>query len=110
MDDFALAKLEAELRQLLSGEYSSLTIAFNEQHAANYATAQRWHDEWGMYGGGADHDHVTWVSEEERVAALACNSVWTCHWYPNTPVGFNCIGASSLPALISALRKGFPHG
>lgn len=98
----ALALLEASLRSLLPGEHSSLTIGFNDDHAANYVTAQEWFDEWGHYQGG-DKDYIDWASEEERLKALRENSVWTLQWYPNTPIGFNRIGASSLPALFAYL-------
>ena len=95
--DDLIARLEADLRGLLKGEYSSLTISFNEDHACNYETANQWRDY------SDPESRIDWVSEEEREKALAENSVWTCQWYPNTPVGFNCIGASSLTALIAAL-------
>ncbi|MEY1555352.1 hypothetical protein AB3Y40_06920 [Yoonia sp. R2331] len=52
------------LKGLLDGEFSSLTIGFNDDHACNYATAQQFHDEWGFYGGGADC-RIEWVSEKE---------------------------------------------
>lgn len=84
-----------ELLILLKGEFSSLTIGFNEDHACNYATAQRYHDEWGQYGAGNNDARIKWVSEEERQKAIRENSVWTIQWYPNTPIGFNCVGAST---------------
>ena len=87
-----------ELLTLLNGEFSSLTIGFNDDHASNHATAQRWHDEWGFYGGGRDDDRITWPSEEERLKAIRENSVWTIQWYPETPVGFCCVGASTFEA------------
>jgi len=87
-----------ELLTLLKGEFSSLTIGFNDDHACNYATAQSWHDEWEQYGGDADDDRIEWVSEEERLKAIRENSVWTIQWYPDTPVGFYCVGASTFEA------------
>lgn len=104
MSSDLIAELETELRSLLNGEHASLTIGFNDDHACQYVTAQEYHDKWGEYGGGADMQRIDWVSEEERLKAIRENSVWTCQWYPNTPVGFYCLGASSLPALIAALR------
>lgn len=86
------------LKTLLEGEFSSLTIGFNDDHACNYATAQRWHDEWMEYGGGNDNDRIDWPSEEERLKAISENSVWTIQWYPNSPVGFNCVAASTFEA------------
>lgn len=84
-----------ELLKLLHGKFSSLTIGFNDDHACNYVDAQKWHDEWGQYGGGADNDAIDWANEDERAKALKNNSVWTIQWYPSTPVGFNCVAAST---------------
>ena len=80
-----------DLLKLLHGEFSSLVIGFNDDHAPNYATAQQFSDE---YGDG----RIDWASEEERQKALRENSVWTIQWYPHTPVGFTCVGASSFEA------------
>lgn len=108
----ALEALERDLRGLLNGEHSFLSIGFNDGHAPNYATAQKWHDECGFYGGGHGADVSEFVSEDERAEALRTNSVWSIQWYPETPVGFCDLKASSLPALFAAIRalKGGPHG
>ena len=86
-----------ELLKLLHGEFSSLTIAFNEAHASNHVDAKGWRDEFGFYTGDAG-DFIQWVSDEERERAIRENSVWTIHWYPETPVGFCCVGASTFEA------------
>lgn len=90
-----------ELAKLLClGEFSSLTIGFNDEHACNYATAERWADEWGKYGdledfpGGAD----------DRELAIRNNTVWSAQWFPRTPVGSCLIYASSFEKLIGFLR------
>jgi hypothetical protein len=49
------------------------------------------------------YDPEDFVSEDEWAKALRENSVWTLHWYPNTPIGFNRICASSLDAIEKAL-------
>jgi hypothetical protein len=90
-------ELEKLLRGLLKGEHSSLTLSFNE-HCASYQNAA----EAESVG---DFEHFDWVSEDERKAAIAANSVWVLHWYPNTPVGFRALGASSLPALLAEAIK-----
>ncbi|URC15578.1 hypothetical protein DB2_76 [Octadecabacter Antarctic DB virus 2] len=82
------------LRSLLNGKFTSLTIGFNEDHSCNYVTAEGWRDEYGFYLGGKE-DIIDWASEDERLKAIAENSVWTIQWYPNTPVGFCIVGASS---------------
>jgi len=96
-----------DLLVLLHGQFSSLSIGFNEDHACNYVTAQGWHDEYGFYGGGRSDDPVRWVSEEERQKALATNSVWSIQWYPETPVGFCLVAASTFEAAARfALEQG----
>ncbi len=85
------------LLKLLKGEFSCLTIGFNDDHTPNYVNAQRWADEYGEYRGD-DDDRIHWVSEEERQKAIRENSVWTIQWYPDTPVGFCCVGASTFEA------------
>lgn len=93
-----MQSIEAELRSLLKGEFSSLILSFNDSPAMNYATVEQYETNYG--------DSVsTWVSEEERAKGYAENSMWTLHWYPNTPNGFYDIAASSLPALFEGLRK-----
>lgn len=84
---------------LLQGEHSLLTIGFNEEHAINHCTAQEWHDEMSGYIGD-EQDRIDWASEEERIKAIEENSVWTIQWYPATPIGFCCVGASTLEAAL----------
>ncbi len=86
-----------DLLKLLHGKFSSLTIAFNDEHAINYATAQEWHDKWHGYSGDSD-DVISWPTDEERLKAIRENSVWTIQWYPRTPVGFCCVGAPTFEA------------
>ena len=94
------SNIQADLLALLRGRYSSLTIGFNEHHAADYMTAQ----ECGRYTGDED-DFIAWASNDERLKAIGQNSVWTIQWYPDTPIGSYCVGASSLSvALLAAVR------
>lgn len=44
------------------------------------------------------------VSLQEWEKAIAENSVWVLKWYPNTPIGFNRIAASTLQAIQLALE------
>ena len=50
-------------------------------------------------------EEIDWVSDEERLLAVKLDEVWEAQWYPNTPIGFCRIGASSLPALLAALQE-----
>lgn len=93
-----MEEIENQLRSLLKGEFSSLHIGFNDEHACNYCTAQRYADEYGDY-----EMNYMWIDEEDRALALATNSVWSAQWYPDTPVGFCRKYASSLPKLLNYL-------
>lgn len=86
-----------QLLSLLNGKFSSLTIGFNDDHACNYEDAESWHDNSGFYRGDRE-DRIDWASEDERMKAIRENSVWTIQWYPETPVGFCCVGASTFEA------------
>lgn len=99
-----IKRAESLLLGLLKGEYSSLTIGFNDDHACNYVKAEGWRDEYGFYTGD-DKDRIAWVSDDEREKAIADNSVWTLQWYPRTPVGFECLGASSLSAILALIEN-----
>lgn len=96
-----LEQLENRLRALLKGKYSSLSISFNESNGPNYWTVAEDDD-------GDPMPHADWISEEERLKARAENSCWTLQWYPNTPVGFCAVKASSLTALFEyvAIEEG----
>jgi hypothetical protein len=45
------------------------------------------------------------VSPEEWRKAIAEDSVWVLHWYPETPVGFHSIAASTLEAIEAKLKE-----
>lgn len=88
-------ELERKLKGLLRGEFSSLSISFNE-HSSNYIDAAE----------AASHTMFYvddyWASDEEKRRAIEANSIWAVQWYPVTPVGFCRVLASSLDAAIKA--------
>jgi len=51
------------------------------------------------------YDANDFISEEEWRKAIAEDSVWVLHWYPNTPVGFIRIAASTLEAIEAKLKE-----
>jgi hypothetical protein len=77
----------------------SLTISFND-HATLYQTVAEWIADADMNNG------QDWVSEDEKQRAIATDSVWVCQWYPDTPVGFCSLAASSFEALMRGVREG----
>ena len=44
------------------------------------------------------------VSPEEWSKAIKEDSVWVLHWYPETPIGFYQIAASTLEAIETEIR------
>lgn len=94
----ATEAVEQSLRALLKGEHSSLSLSFNELHAPNYQTAEEFLRD-------NPEDDADWSSAEEREKAIQTNSVWRLQWYPDTPVGFHAVQASSLGAIFAALGK-----
>ena len=93
--------LQDLLQSLIVGHYGNLTISYNEQ-ANDYQTA-KYAVECGEY-----LDCTDWVSEEEKQAAIETNSIWTLHYYPDTPIGFCSISASSLTAIVQYLERQKP--
>ena len=45
------------------------------------------------------------VSLDELAKAISEDSVWVLQWYPETPIGFHRIAASTLEALQKALKE-----
>jgi hypothetical protein len=89
--------MELALRQHLQGDFSSLTITFND-HAAEYIDAK----EASRLG---QFQYVDWTSDNEKEKAITGNRVWIVQWYPVTPVGFCKVGASSLKSCVDAMEK-----
>lgn len=94
--------IEAKLKSLLRGKHSSLHLDFNDHHA-DYIEAKDLGKQF------LERTHTSWVSPEERDRAMATDSVWTLHWYPDTQVGFYSVSASSLKAVLEAALDGGDH-
>lgn len=90
--------LERQLKGLLRGKFTSVSISFNE-HSSSFIDAREV-EECG------DFKHVSWVSEAEKAKAIDTNSVWILHCYPETPGGFYAIGASSLSVCLEKTFAG----
>lgn len=67
-----------------------LYLIYN-QHRDVYETVEEFYD-------------VDFVSPEEWDKAVAEDSVWVLQWYPNTPIDFHRIAASTLEAIEQALK------
>jgi hypothetical protein len=75
-----------------------LSISFNE-HAVYYQSVQQWMDD--EHGG----QRCNWESDEEKKRAIENDSVWTCQWYPITPIGFYVAAASSYQSLMAFVAR-----
>lgn len=54
---------------------------------------------------GATYRSGDFINPEDRARCIELDSVWTVQWYPDTPVGFHVVHASSLSlALEHALK------
>lgn len=76
---------------------ASMTLTHND-HKNSYQTVEEWLADQRM-----GEQWFSWVSPEEQTKALATNSVWTLQWYPDTPVGFYALAASTFEALMEAM-------
>lgn len=86
-------KLEELAKHLLEGEFSSLSITFND-HKSNYQTAKEAIEE-GQWFSPDD-----FVSPVEMQKSIETNTIWSLQWYPQTPVGFHVLYASSFQAIL----------
>lgn len=71
----------------------------HNEFASNYKTAAE------TITSGDDYYNDGWISEEQKQKAIETNSIWTAHWYPNTPIGFCLIHAADLDVLLAALEE-----
>lgn len=83
-----------DLVPLLSGEWSSLRIEYNEHHSV-YESIEEY--VWRRFD---DKNTFCWLSEEEKEKAIKEDSLWVIRLYPLSPIGFYEFAASSLPVLI----------
>ena len=43
-----------------------------------------------------DPNLYDWRDDAAKLRAIENNEVWTIHWYPNSPVGFQAVAAPTL--------------
>ena len=52
-----------------------------------------------------DEDFYDFESPEDKQVCIDTNELWTLQWYPNTPIGFNAVAASTLEKLLAFANK-----
>lgn len=72
----------------------ALRLTHNE-HKNYYQTVEEW-----CRDNEGDGCVFEWVSPAERAAAIRNDSVWVLQWYPDTPVGFCALAASTLHSVL----------
>ena len=95
----AWANAKPEKTLFVPPHKAGFTLHHND-HYANYWTAEEAITD-GQGGWYSDDDN--WVSLEEKAKACATNEIWTAQWYPETPIGFCLLHASTLEALNKGL-------
>lgn len=85
----------------LPAHKASLHLTHNE-HRDYYISIEQWETDYSV---AADE----WVSPGERQRAIEQDSVWRLQWYPDTPIGFCVLCASTLEALEAHFREN-PQG
>ncbi len=87
------------IEQIMPPHKGGMSIE-KDPHRANYESVE----EYERWRGESDD----WVSPEEREKAIETDTLWTIQWYPDTPVGFCYLMASSLEALMSRFASPAP--
>lgn len=77
----------------LPAHKAGLYLTHNEHHGI-YEPLEQFYD-----------DPSTWISPEEHRLSIENDSVWTLQWYPDTPVGFCMVRASTLEAIRKAMES-----
>jgi hypothetical protein len=89
-------ELEAKLRSLMKGKYSSMTIAFNDCSAPSYQEVSEYLESDFL-------NNRQWVSNDSKNRAIQNNSMWDIHWYPDTPIGFCQMSGATLHEVLEAV-------
>lgn len=84
-----------EFLNALPPHNGSLNLSHNG-HKDCYETIEQW------FAGDNYPEEDAWVSLEQRTKAIAEDSVWLLHVYPNTPIAFYLLAACDLDVLLAA--------
>ena len=76
------------------------------EHKASFSISHNDHkDLYVKIEEGIDHiDDDQWTDISEKQKALDNDSLWECRWYPDTPVAFIAVYASTLEAIVEYLK------
>lgn len=74
--------------------YVNMSIE-HQPHAPSYTSVEKYLSE----------DWSPDITDEDKAECIRTGQLWVIQWYPNTPVGFNCVGAPTLERAIQIARK-----
>lgn len=94
-----------------STELSQALLRIIPKHAASFSIEHNANKD--VYETVAEHTQFiaemsgteSWISGAEKEKAIRDGELWTCRWYPDTPIGFFEIWASSLEAILTELDR-----
>src|SRR4051812_9176055 len=95
------APVDPAAAEFLPSHKCSLTLEHNP-HKVLYRTVAQWLEEVDVEPG------LTWPSPQERQRALDTNEVWVLTWYPNTPIAFQWVAATTLDGVLACARTALP--
>lgn len=75
----------------------------HNQHKNGYQTVAKWWAYLESWEGGIAIPE--WESQESKRRSMETNEIWTLHWYPETPIGFNYVAAPTLEELLNFANK-----
>ena len=82
-------------------KHINITIEHNP-HATIYESAEEYIKEKLASESWEEHD---FISEADKHECIRTNEIWTIQWYPNTPVGFNYVVASTLEKALAKANE-----
>lgn len=76
----------------LPAHKGALYLTHNE-HKNVYEKLEKWLEE--------EEERFDWKDGASRQRAIDTDECWVLQWYPNTPIGFNCVAAPTLEELLA---------
>lgn len=92
--------IEILINKITRGEPNHLSIEFNPQWVL-YQTVKEYLD---------DDDKTTFENEREKQKCIETNTLWEILYYPNTPICFYCVGASTLELALQTMVEVLKSG
>lgn len=80
-------------------------MKFPKHDCGLYLEHNKYKDYYEPIDKAVESESGDWISYEEQQKATETGEIWTLQWYPDTPIGFCRMAASSLNALLEAANN-----